>query len=283
MSQTQNLSHTGILRRTTVRDIQKKRDQSQGISMLTAYDYVTGALLDRAGIDIILVGDSLGNVVLGLENTIPVTLSDMIRHTAAVVRGTRRAMIVLDLPFGTTIDAETALRSSVRAFQESGCQAVKLEGDERVAPIVKRLTDNGMPVIAHIGLTPQSVHQQGGYYRHGKTSPEIERLIRSARALQDAGAFAIVLECVVGEVAREITTELRIPTIGIGSGDACAGQVLVINDLVGMSISPPPSFARPRANIAEIIERCAREYVQEISERVLPATLRGQADLEQPS
>jgi 3-methyl-2-oxobutanoate hydroxymethyltransferase len=267
----QNLSHTGTLRRTTVRDIQKKRDENRNTTMLTAYDHVTAALLDRAGIDILLVGDSLGNVVLGLENTIPVTLDDMIRHTAAVVRGTRGAMVVLDLPFGTTIDADTALRASVRAFQESGCQAVKLEGDERVAPIVKRLTDNGMPVMAHIGLTPQSVHQLGGYYRHGKTSPEIERLVRSARALQDAGAFAIVLECVVPEVAREITSDLRIPTIGIGSGNACAGQVLVINDLIGLSVSPPPSFAKPRANVAEIIERCAREYIDEVTAASVPA------------
>jgi 3-methyl-2-oxobutanoate hydroxymethyltransferase len=262
---TQNLSHTGTLRRITVRDVQKKRDEHRKITMLTAYDHVTGALLDRAGIDILLVGDSLGNVVLGLENTIPVTLDDMIRHTAAVVRGTRRALVVLDLPFGTTIDADTALRASVRAFQESGCQAVKLEGDERVAPIVKRLTDNGMPVVAHIGLTPQSVHQLGGYYRHGKTSPEIERLLRSARALQDAGAFAIVLECVVSEVAREITAELRIPTIGIGSGADCGGQVLVINDLIGLSINPPPSFAKPRAHVAGIIEQCAREYIEEVT------------------
>ena len=261
----QNLSHTGAVRRVTVRDIQKKRDEQRKVTMLTAYDHVTAALLDRAGIDILLVGDSLGNVVLGLENTIPVTMDDMIRHTAAVVRGTRSALVVLDLPFGTTIDADTALRASVRAFQEGGCQAVKLEGDERVAPIVKRLTDNGMPVVAHIGLTPQSVHQLGGYYRHGKTSPEIERLVRSARALQDAGAFAIVLECVVPEVAREITAELRIPTIGIGSGSDCGGQVLVVNDLIGLSITPPPSFARPRANVAEIIERCAREYIEEVT------------------
>jgi 3-methyl-2-oxobutanoate hydroxymethyltransferase len=280
MNQSQNLSHTGTLHRTTVRDIQKKRDGNRQVTMLTAYDHVTAALLDRAGIDILLVGDSLGNVVLGLENTIPVTLGDMIRHTSAVVRGTRRAMVVLDLPFGTTIDADTALRASVRAFQDSGCQAVKLEGDERVAPIVKRLTDNGMPVMAHIGLTPQSVHQLGGYYRHGKTSPEIERLMRSARALQDAGAFAVVLECVVPEVAREITSELRIPTIGIGSGTACAGQVLVINDLVGLSINPPPSFARPRANVAEIIERCAREYIEDVSAAAVPA--RAPADLDHP-
>ena len=268
----ENLSHTGVLRRLTLRDLQKKRAVGERLAMLTAYDCVTAALIDRAGIDLLLVGDSLGNVVLGHENTIPVTMDDMIRHTAAVVRGTKRALVVLDLPFGTTTDPETALRAAVRAFQETGCQAVKLEGDERVAPIVRRLTENGIPVMAHIGLTPQSVHQLGGYYRHGRTAPEIDRLRRSAQALEEAGAFAIVLECVTEGLAEEITQELRIPTIGIGSGPGCAGQVLVINDLIGLSVSPPPSFARPRANVAAVIERCAREFIDEVrgSESVRP-------------
>ncbi len=258
-----NLSHTGSLRRTTLRDLQRKTDAGERLAMLTAYDAITATLVDRAGVDLILVGDSLGNVVLGFENTIPVSMDDMIRHTAAVVRGTRKALVILDLPFGTTTDPETALRHSVRAFQETGCQAVKLEGDERAAPIVRRLTENGIPVMAHIGLTPQAVHQLGGYYRHGRTSPEIERLKRSALALEEAGAFAIVLECVVEEVAADISAALRIPTIGIGSGRSCDGEVLVINDLIGLSVSPPPSFARPRADVASIIDRCVREFISE--------------------
>ncbi|MEN9724183.1 MAG: 3-methyl-2-oxobutanoate hydroxymethyltransferase [Pseudomonadota bacterium] len=266
---TQNLSHTGTLRRTTLRDLQKRVDQGQRLAMLTAYDTITATLIDRAGVDLILVGDSLGNVVLGFDTTIPVRMDDMIRHTAAVVRGTSQALVVFDLPFGTTTDPDTALRHSIRAFQETGCQAVKLEGDERVAPIVQRLTQNGIPVMAHIGLTPQSVHQLGGYYRHGKSSPEIERLKNAARALEASGAFAIVLECVVDGVAAEISQELRIPTIGIGSGKACDGQVLVINDLIGLSVQPPPAFAKPRAQVAEIIERCAREFIAETREAPL--------------
>jgi len=269
--------NTPTLRRLTLRDLQRKRTAGEKIAMLTAYDAITAAVLDRSGIDLILVGDSLGNVVLGFENTIPVTMDDMVRHTAAVVRGTRQAVVILDLPFGTTTDPETALRHAVRAFQETGCQAVKLEGDERVATIVRKLTDNGIPVMAHIGLTPQSVHQLGGYYRHGKTSPEIERLKRSALALQDAGAFALVLECVVDQLASEITELLSIPTIGIGSGSGCAGQVLVINDLIGLSVQPQPSFARRRADVAGIIENCAREFIADVKH---PPALAGTLQLD---
>lgn len=232
--------------------------------MLTAYDAVTAQLLDEAGVEILLVGDSLGNVVLGFENTIPVRLEDMLRHTAAVVRGSRRALVVCDLPFGTFTDPETALRSSVRAFQETGCQAVKLEGGAAVLPAVRRLTSNGIPVMGHIGLTPQSVHQLGGYFRHGKTPADAHGLRDAALALEDAGAFSIVLECVVPEVAARLTEELDVPTIGIGSGPGCSGQVLVVNDLIGLGVSPPPSFARPRAAVAEIIREAASGFVREV-------------------
>ena len=173
--------------------------------MLTAYDHVTAGLVDQAGVDMILVGDSLGNVVLGYETTLPVTLDDMIRHAGAVYRGTTRAMVVGDLPFGTASDPETALRSAIAVLQQTGCQAVKIEGGAAAVPTIARLVEQGIPVMAHIGLTPQAVHQLGGYYRHGKDAPAAKELIAAARELQKAGAFAIVLEFIVPELAAEIT------------------------------------------------------------------------------
>lgn len=250
-------------KRLSTREIRRKKLEKSRITMLTAYDATLGALVERGGVDIILVGDSVGNTTLGYPNTIPVTLDAMLHHTAAVVRGTSRAMVVLDLPFGTCTDPEAALRSSVRALQEAGAQAVKLEGDESCAPIVKRLTTQGIPVVAHIGLLPQQVHQLGGYPRFGKTSEQAQSLMRSALALQDAGAFAIVLECVEPHVAREISQCLSVPTIGIGSGPDCDGQVLVLHDLIGLSLQAPPSFAAPKANVAEMIERCVQDFVRE--------------------
>lgn len=259
--------------RLTLRDLQAQFRRHEKITMLTAYDVVTAGLLDRAGIDILLVGDSLGNVVLGYETTIPVTLDDMIRHTAAVVRGSKRALVVCDLPFGVATDPKTALKASIKVFQETLCQAVKLEGGLSAVPTVKRLTSQGIPVMAHIGLTPQFIHQLGGYYKHGKTEKEINLLHESALALQEAGAFAIVLECVSPEVSASITEELKIPTIGIGSGEACAGQVLVINDLVGLSLKPPPKFARVRANAAELIQKAATEFINDVKGRNVQAHL----------
>lgn len=250
--------------RHTLRSLQALYSRGEKLSMLTAYDYVIAKLLDQSGVDLILVGDSLGNVVLGHETTIPVTLDAMIHHTAAVVRGTERALVICDLPFGAATDPESALRASIRAFQETGCQAVKLEGGAWAAPIVRKLTEQGIPVMAHIGLTPQSIHQLGGFYRHGKTVDEVAALKDAAFALQEAGAFAIVLECLMPEVAAEITALLSIPTIGIGSGNRCSGQVLVINDLIGLGVRPAPKFARPRANVAEVIREAVRGYVAEV-------------------
>ena len=257
-SPTQNAS------RHTLRTLQAAYRAGQQLSMLTAYDTVTATILDRAGVEMILVGDSLGNVVLGHETTIPVTLDDMIRHSSAVVRGTERALVVCDLPFGSATEPEGALRAAVRIFQESGAQAVKIEGGTWAAPVVKRLVEQGIPVMAHIGLTPQSVHQLGGYYKHGKTPSDAERLLEAALALEAAGAFSIVLECIEKEVTRSITRALHIPTIGIGSGPACSGQVLVVNDLIGLSVRPAPSFAQPKANVAAIIEKAARDYIAEV-------------------
>lgn len=257
-------------RRVTTRDIQAMRRRGEPVAMLTAYDHVMGGLIEAAGIDIVLVGDSLGNVVLGHETTVPVTIDDMIRHAGAVVRGTSRAMVVVDLPFGTATDPDTALRNAIRLMQESLCQGVKLEGGSAIAPAVRRLTGQGIPVVGHIGLTPQSVHQLGGYYRHGKSAPGAKALIDSALALQDAGAFALVLEMLVPELAAEITALLDIPTIGIGSGQGCAGQVLVVNDLLGLNTRPAPSFAKPRADLAGIIGQAVRDYVAEVKAARLP-------------
>ncbi|HWV20503.1 MAG TPA: 3-methyl-2-oxobutanoate hydroxymethyltransferase [Devosia sp.] len=250
-------------KRLTTRDIGRLRQRAEPIAMLTAYDSVMAALVDQSGVDIILVGDSLGNVVLGHETTLKVTLDDMIRHAAAVARSTEHALLVCDMPFGTTTDPDTALRSAVDILQQTGVQAVKIEGGLAMVPVIKRLTDYGIPVMAHIGLMPQAVHQLGGYYTHGKAAESADRLAQEARALQEAGAFAIVLECVVPELARAITAELSIPTIGIGSGPDCAGQVLVINDLIGLNTRPAPSFAKPRANAAGLVCTAVADYVAE--------------------
>jgi 3-methyl-2-oxobutanoate hydroxymethyltransferase len=270
------MSATTATARLTTRDIQNLKRRGEKIAMLTAYDYVTAGLLDQAGIEMILVGDSLGNVVLGHETTLPVTLEDMIRHAGAVHRGTQRALIVVDMPFGTASDPETALRNAVAIMQRTGCQAVKIEGGTAIAPTVARLTEQGIPVVGHIGLTPQAVHQLGGYYRHGKTAPAAQKLIDAALALQDAGAFAVVLEMVVPELAGEITRLLDIPTIGIGSGADCSGQVLVVNDLIGLNLDRAPSFAKPKADVASVIRQAVVEYVAEIKAEQ-PAKAKGRA------
>lgn len=248
------------VRRVDRRAFQKKKTAHEKIAMLTAYDAVTAALVEQSGVDLILVGDSLGNVVLGLDTTLPVTLEAMLHHTTAVVRGTKHAFVVMDLPFGHSTDPETALHASVRALKETGCQGVKIEGGIPAAPTVARLVSQGIPVMAHIGLTPQSIHQLGGYYKHGKNDAEADDLLHAAVALQDAGAFALVLEMVVPEVAARISRELRIPTIGIGAGADCDGQVLVINDLIGLGLRAPPSFAQPRANVAQVIRDAVESW-----------------------
>lgn len=252
-------------KRLTTRDIQALKRSGSKIAMLTAYDHVTATLLDQSGVEIILVGDSLGNVVLGHETTLAVTLDDMIRHAGAVYRGTTRSLVVCDLPFGTATDPDTALRSAVAVLRQTGCQAVKIEGGgEGAAAIVRRLTEQGIAVVGHIGLAPQSVHRLGGYYRHGKGEAAAQELVASALRLQEAGAFAVVLEFIVEDLAAEITRQLDIPTIGIGSGPDCAGQVLVVNDLIGLNARPAPSFATPRADVAGVIRQAVAGYVAEL-------------------
>ena len=255
-------AHTPAKRLTT-RDIAAMRRRGEAIAMLTAYDAIMATLVESAGIDMILIGDSLGNVVLGHETTLPVTLDDMIRHAAAVKRGTSRALLVCDMPFGSATNPATALTNAVRVMKETGVEAVKVEGGRAMVPVVEALVGHGIAVIGHIGLTPQAVHQMGGYYMHGKDEASAARLREEAKALEAAGVFALVLECVTPALASEITRTLTIPTIGIGSGKDCAGQVLVVNDLIGLSVSPPPAFARPRADVAAIIRGAVGEYVAE--------------------
>lgn len=253
------------LRRRTVRDVVRAKGRTPQV-MLTAYDAVMAQLLDESGVDMLLVGDSLGNVVLGHETTLPVTVADIARHTAAVVRGSRHALIVADMPFlSYRISPETTLAQAGVLMAEAGAGAVKLEGGADIAETVERLVGSGIPVMGHIGLQPQHVNVTG-YATRGKSANDAERLLGDALALQSAGCFALVLECVVPEVAAELTRTLAIPTIGIGSGPACDGQVLVVNDLIGLGVRPPPSFAQPRADVAGLIRQTVTGYVSEIKQ-----------------
>jgi 3-methyl-2-oxobutanoate hydroxymethyltransferase len=242
------------------------------ITCLTAYDYPTARLLDEAGVDVLLVGDSLAMVVLGYESTLPVTLEEMLHHTRAVRRGTRRALLVADMPYGSYHDDPMeAVRHAVRFVKEAGAEAVKVEGGERRMDLIARLVEAEIPVMGHIGLTPQSVNAFGGFRVQGKTEEAGDQLLRDARAVEAAGAFAIVLESIPRELAARITAELRIPTIGIGAGPDCDGQVLVINDLLGLSFGHKPKFTRRYADVGEIISRAAAEYCRDVQQGRFPS------------
>jgi 3-methyl-2-oxobutanoate hydroxymethyltransferase len=233
--------------------------------MLTAYDYSTAKIVDEVGVPLILVGDSLGTVVLGYGSEIPVTMEEMLHHTKAVVRGTKQAMVIGDMPFMTYhISVEDALRNAARFIQEGGAQAVKLEGGVTVAEKVRRIVECGIPVMGHIGLTPQSIHQFGGHKVQGKTPEAAKRLFKDAQALEQAGAFAIVLETVPAQLATFITQNLSIPTIGIGAGVGCDGQVLVINDLLGSFTDFVPKHAKQYAKLTDIIRNAVTEYLNEV-------------------
>jgi 3-methyl-2-oxobutanoate hydroxymethyltransferase len=242
------------------------------ITCLTAYDYPTARLLDEAGVDILLVGDSLAMVVLGYESTLPVTLEEMLHHTRAVRRGTHHALLVADMPYGSFHDdPREAVRNAVRFVKEAGAEAVKIEGGERRMDMIARLVEAEIPVMGHIGLTPQSVNAFGGFRVQGKTEEAGDQLLRDARAVEAAGAFAIVLESIPRELAARITAELRIPTIGIGAGPDCDGQVLVINDLLGLSFGHQPKFTRRYADVGEIISRAAAEYCRDVQQGRFPS------------
>src|SRR5712691_2724091 len=245
---------------------------SQKITCLTAYDYPTARLLDEAGVDVILVGDSLGMVVLGQENTLQVTIDEMLHHARAVRRGTHRALMVVDMPYGSYhTDSAESLRNAVRFVKEAGAEAVKVEGGERRLDLIARLTEAEIPVMGHVGLTPQSVNALGGYRVQGKTADAAEQLLRDAHAVEASGAFAVVLEAVPRELAKQITRELRIPTIGIGAGPDCDGQILVVHDLLGLTFGQTPRFARQYANVGEIISNAVREYCSDVRSGGFPS------------
>ena len=250
--------------RHTLRTLKSMKKQER-VAMLTAYDVVTASCLDEVGADILLVGDSLGNVVYGFDSTLPVTMEMMLAHTGAVVRGSKRALVVTDLPFMSyQVSAEEALKNAGRCLAEAGAQAVKLEGAyPSMIETIRRLTEAGIPVMGHIGLTPQSVNQMGGYYTHGKTESDRERILREAKALEGAGCFSFVLECVEENLAAEITASVNCLTIGIGAGKVCDGEVLVINDVLGFSPGKSPKFAKVRADLKSIVRESAAAYIQE--------------------
>ena len=256
--------------RVTVRDIALAKERGEKWPMLTAYDALTAAIFDQAGIPVLLVGDSAANVVFGYDTTIPVTVDDLIPLTAAVVRGTSRAMVVADLPFGSYQASPTeALHAAVRFMKEAGAHAVKLEGGLRVAHQVEELTSAGVPVMGHLGLTPQSVHAFGGFRVQGR-GEDGQRLLHDAKALAAAGAFAIVLEGIPAPLASRITASLRIPTIGIGAGADCDAQVLVWQDMAGLS-GRSPKFAKRYADVAQVLRGAAEEFAAEVAGGVFPS------------
>lgn len=265
-------------KRMRVPDFVARKRRGEKIVMLTAYDATMARLLDRAGVDALLVGDSLGTVILGLETTLPVTLDAVVHHTRAVVRGAERAFVIADMPFLTfQISVAEAVRNAGRLLQEGGAAAVKLEGGRPVADVVKRLVDVGIPVMGHLGLQPQSVHQAGGYVKQATQPAAVDALMIDALALQDAGAFSLVLESIPADVARTVTGELAIPTIGIGAGPDCDGQILVSYDMLGLFDGFVPSFVHQYAKLGDAVVAATREYAADVRagrypERAKPVT-----------
>jgi 3-methyl-2-oxobutanoate hydroxymethyltransferase len=248
--------------------------RGEKIAMLTAYDATMARLLDQAGVDALLVGDSVGMVVLGYENTLAVTLDDMLHHTRAVTRGALRALVVADMPFlSYQVSPEEAVRNAGRLLQEGGASAVKLEGGQPVIEAVRRMVDVGIPVMGHLGLQPQSVHQMGGYIKQATRPGDLDALLADAIALQDAGAFAVVLESIPEDVAQTVTGTLDIPTIGIGAGPHCDGQVLVSHDMLGLFDRFVPSFVKQYAKLSETVQTATRAYVEDVREGRYPQSL----------
>jgi 3-methyl-2-oxobutanoate hydroxymethyltransferase len=258
--------------RVTIQTLQDKKTHGTPIVALTAYDYATARLVDEAGVDMILVGDSLAMVVMGYENTLAVTMDEMLLHTRAVRRAVRHAMVIADMPFGSyQVSTEEGIANATRFLKEAGAQAVKLEGGASRLDLVRRLTDAEIPVMAHLGLTPQSVHRMSGYRVQGKSVAAIHHLIKDALALEAAGAFAVVLEGIPSEVAQRITAALHIPTIGIGAGAHCDGQILVLHDLINLSFSPTAKFVRRYADASALITDAVQRYRDDVQGRNFPA------------
>jgi 3-methyl-2-oxobutanoate hydroxymethyltransferase len=262
--------------RQTISKIQELKNAGEKITMLTAYDYSTARLVDDAGVHLILVGDSLGMVVLGYDSTVPVSMDEMLHHIRAVVRGARTALVVGDMPFMSyQASVEDAMRNAGRLLQQGGCQAVKLEGGVVMAETTRRIVNCGIPVMGHIGLTPQSIHQLGGHRVQGKTTDAAKRLLEDALALEQAGAFAIVLELVPVQLAKLITGKLRIPTIGIGAGPFCDGQVLVINDMLGLFTDFVPKHTKQYAKLASAMKNAISEYCADVKSGSFPSAEHG--------
>jgi len=258
-------------KRVTVKSLLEMKQQAEKISMLTSYDFTMAQLVDKAGVDVILVGDSASNVFAGHETTLPITLDQMIYHASSVVRGVSRALIVVDIPFGSyQSDSKEALRSAIRIMKESGAHAVKIEGGEEIKDSLKRILGAGIPVMGHLGLTPQSIYQFGSYNVRAKEDAEAEKLISDALLLEKLGCFAIVLEKVPAALAKKVANQLQIPIIGIGAGNGVDGQVLVVNDMLGMSTEFSPRFLRRYLNLDEQINGALEKYVADVKSKDFP-------------
>jgi len=254
----------------TVLDIKRMKEERKKIVMLTAYDTPTAQILDEVGVHIILVGDSLGNNVLGYKDTLSVTMEDMVRHTAAVRRGTQYALLVGDMPFGSCITPEIAAKNAMRLVQEGGAEAVKPEGGKRIIEVVKAILNLGVPVMGHIGLTPQSIHIFGGHKVQARTERAIKALLEDAKALDEAGVFSIVLEGIPWQVAKLITESVEAATIGIGAGIHCDGQVLVLHDAIGINQGFKPKFVKRFGNVREAIKNAVLQYKEEVEKELFP-------------
>lgn len=258
--------------KNTVFTFREQKAKGEKISMLTAYDYSTAKLMDEAGINGILVGDSLGMVVLGYEDTLPVTMEDMIHHTAAVCRGAKNTLVVGDMPFMSyQVSVEEAVYNAGRLMKEGRCQAVKLEGGRKCMPQIRAITNASIPVMAHIGLTPQSINAFGGFKVQGKSEEAAKKLLEDAKAVEEAGAFAVVLECVPAKLAELISKSISIPTIGIGAGAGCDGQILVYQDMLGLFSDFTPKFVKKYANVGEMMTQAFRDYIADVQEGSFPA------------
>lgn len=245
--------------------------KGEKIAMLTGYDYSMATILDDSGIDIILVGDSAANVMAGYETTVPITLEEMMYHASAVVRASKQAMVVVDLPFGTYQgDSNDALKAAVKVMKETGCHALKLEGGAAIADTVRKIVDAGIPVMGHLGLTPQSIHQFGSFGLRAKDESEASKLLSDAQLLQEAGCFGLVLEKIPAELSAKVTGQLHIPTIGIGGGNQCDGQVLVINDMLGITKGFRPKFLRQYLNLYEQINKAVQQYISDVKSGDFP-------------
>jgi 3-methyl-2-oxobutanoate hydroxymethyltransferase len=260
-----------VIEKVTTSNLLEMKEKGEKITMLTAYDYLMASQLDECGIDLLLVGDSVGNVLLGYENTIPVTMDEMIHHCSAVARGVRRAMVIGDMPFMSyQASSEEALRNAGRFLKEAGAEAIKLEGGSEFYDTIKKIVDAGIPVMGHLGLTPQSVYKFGGYGVRGEDREQALKILEDSQALERAGVFSIVLEKVPAKLAKKVTQQLKIPTIGIGAGVDCDGQVLVTHDMLGFFEKFKPKFAKRYSKLGKEMKKCYRKYIEEVKNGEFP-------------